>query len=362
MHSKGIWTKIKRQPGLYRYEPSGQYFARVRKAGKLYRRKLGTDDLAYATRTLADFKRDLGRTDHTKGATSFAAVLEKYEATLQGAPSTLRDKKATILTILRYKGGWANQPLRNLAPSEIEAFLADRFGRLSASAYNSALTLVRSALDLAVRDRMIAENPVAHLTYRKRERPIRLTPSWEEFQAIVSNIRNQPLNADAEDSADFVEFIGLAGLGQAETGALTWRDVDFDRGQMTTFRHKTRTGFTVPIYPQVRPLLEKLAARGDASGDGRVFRIKDAKKAISGACKRLGLSSYSHRSFRRLFITRAIEKGIDVKVIAEWQGHRDGGKLILDTYSHVNPVHSLRMAQLMTTEEPANVVRMRSAL
>ena len=34
-----------------------------------------------------------------------------------------------------------------------------------------------------------------------------------------------------------------------------------------------------------------------------------------------------------MFITRAIERGVDVKVIAEWQGHKDGGKLILDTYS-----------------------------
>jgi hypothetical protein len=59
-----------------------------------------------------------------------------------------------------------------------------------------------------------------------------------------------------------------------------------------------------------------------------------------------------------MFITRAIERGADVKVIAQWQGHRDGGKLILDTYSHVNPVHSNRMAQLMTTEEPANVIAM----
>ena len=57
-----------------------------------------------------------------------------------------------------------------------------------------------------------------------------------------------------------------------------------------------------------------------------------------------------------MFVTRAIEKGADVKVIAEWQGHRDGGKLILDTYSHVNPVHSQQMAQLMSDGEPENVV------
>ena len=57
-----------------------------------------------------------------------------------------------------------------------------------------------------------------------------------------------------------------------------------------------------------------------------------------------------------MFITRAIERGVDVKVIAEWQGHKDGGKLILDTYSHVNRAHSQRMAQLMTDGLPENVV------
>jgi integrase len=92
-----------------------------------------------------------------------------------------------------------------------------------------------------------------------------------------------------------------------------------------------------------------------------VFAIQNAKKAIAAACRRLNLPSYSHRSFRRLFITTAIERGVDVKVIALWQGHKDGGKLILEKYSHVNPVHSRRMAALMTTEQPDNVVPMKGA-
>ena len=46
--------------------------------------------------------------------------------------------------------------------------------------------------------------------------------------------------------------------------------------------------------------------------------------------------------------------------IAEWQGHRDGGKLILETYSHVNPVHSQRMAQLLTDGAPANMVSIKA--
>ena len=48
-----------------------------------------------------------------------------------------------------------------------------------------------------------------------------------------------------------------------------------------------------------------------------------------------------------MFITDAIEHGVDVKVIAEWQCHKDGGKLILDTYSHVSRPHHARMAEMM---------------
>lgn len=55
------------------------------------------------------------------------------------------------------------------------------------------------------------------------------------------------------------------------------------------------------------------------------------------------------------------ERGVDVKVIAQWQGHRNGGKLILDTYSQVRPEHSERMAALMNDHEPQNIVSMLKA-
>jgi len=209
---------------------------------------------------------------------------------------------------------------------------------------------------MAVGDGIIASSPATNLKKVKTDKPIRKTPTFEQFQTIVKSIRSQQFNGhDADESADFVEFLGLAGLGQGEASALRWDDIDWEREQITTFRHKTKSGFAIPLYPQLRPLLERRHSQRTPGVD-HVFRIKNAKKAIAAACKRLKLPAYSHRSFRRMFITRAIERGVDVKVIAEWQGHRDGGKLILDTYSHVNPVHSQRMALLMSDQEAENVV------
>jgi integrase len=352
------WTKS--APCLYKYIPSGQYHARVRFGGRLYRKKLGTNDYKLARRKLDDFKRNLGRTDARAGNTSFGAVLDTYATTLGNlSASSQKDKRAIIGKLKATWFGIDTLPLRTIKPSDVSAWLSRHCGDKSASYHNSVLTLIRDALDLAVRDRVIADSPAAHLQYRKRDVPIRLTPSFEQFQAIVANIRAKARNRDSEHSADFVEFLGLAGLGQAEVRSITRADVDLVAGRIITYRHKTKQGFVVPIFPQLRPLVEKLC-KGKAH-DERLFKHDDAAKALTNACKRLGLPAYSHRALRRMFITRAIERGVDVKVIAEWQGHRDGGKLILQTYSHIRRPHSERMAALMTEQEPENVILIAAA-
>ena len=282
-----------------------------------------------------------------------AELADRYLGTIQHQKPKTVERKTFIVG--RIKSDWPTGKLTQVGkvrPSDVDLWLS-RYDFGSASR-NLFISCIKEIFALAMRDRIIAVSPATHLRYAKREKPIRPTPTYQEFKAIIADVRAQPFNADAQDSADFLEFLGLAGLGQAEASSLTRSDVDFDAGHIITFRHKTSTGFAVPIFPQLRPLLERLC-EGKANGD-RVFTVRDAKKALAGACRRLGLPPFSQRSLRRMFITRAIEKGVDVKVIAEWQGHRDGGKLILDTYSHVNPIHSQRMAELMTAEQPDNVV------
>src|SRR5262249_56994125 len=149
---------------------------------------------------------------------------------------------------------------------------------------NLHISCVKEVLALAVRDRVISVSPAGHLLSAKREKPIRLTPTFEQFKAIITDVRGQPFNADAQDSADFLEFLGLAGLGQAEASSLTRADVDLEVGRIITFRHKTSVGFAIPIFPQLRPLLER-RCEGKANPE-KIFDIADAKHALTNACKR----------------------------------------------------------------------------
>jgi len=341
-------------PCLYRYK-DGTYYARFESGGKEIRQSLRTTDRKLAARNLAEKKRQQSQIDPAKSKITLAELCDVYVKTIEHQGEKTVDQKTRVAERIKshWPGGSVIQ-VGKIKASDVDMWLARySFGAASRSFH---IQVIKDVFNLALRDKIIFDSPAAHLKYAKREKPIRRTPTFEQFQAIVESIRSQRFNGhDADESADFVEFIGLAGLGQAEASTLTWDDIDWQREQIITFRHKTKAGFAIPLYPQVRPLLERRHAQRQPGLD-RVFKIDNAKKAIAAACQRLKLPAYSHRSFRRMFITRAIEKGVDVKVIAEWQGHKDGGKLILETYSHVNPVHSKRMAALMTIEQPDNLV------
>jgi hypothetical protein len=102
-------------------------------------------------------------------------------------------------------------------------------------------------------------------------------------------------------------------------------------------RRKTEELFFVHIYPHLKVFLEKSCKKFPPAtpGSQRLFDIKDARKAISNACKRLGLKHYSQRNIRQALIRRLWQSGVDCKLIAKWQGHQHGGKLILGTYTEV---------------------------
>lgn len=206
----------------------------------------------------------------------------------------------------------------------------------------------------AVNDGELAGSPVLGIKYSRREKPLRLTPTYEQFRAIIADLRSpERHNTHGQDeTADFVELAGEAGLGQAEIAGLRRCDIDLAGGTMTCFRLKTATGFSVPIYPNARPIIERRLQVAGPEPDARLFNFDNCKKGIEAACKRLRFPHYTLRSLRRMFITRAIMRGVDVQTISRWQGHVDGGALLLRTYAHVlSRDHSLKMAGLLGNEE-----------
>lgn len=339
-----VWEKV--GECLYKLASTGGFYARVWVRGKEIRRSLETKDWQLAKRRLRELRKELEKLDIESTKTSIEVYLETFLATSQQKSKSSRQKREAI--VKRMKDEWpggVDQKLRDVKPSDVMRWLQKQRERYASSTYNEYVQFIRRFFDSAVKDRIILDSPAAEVQQVKREAPIRNTPTWEQFRAIVENIRAQKRNADAAASADCCEFMGLAGLGNAEVEALTWKDVDLVRGKIRVYRQKTDTGFMIPIYPQLRPLIEKLHGGKNRKPDERVLAVSDIRKALEGACERLGYPYFSPRALRRCFITRAVELGIDFKTIAAMQGHKDGGVLIAKTYSHLRNEHLDRMAE-----------------
>ena len=341
---KGKFVRV--AENLYRYSTNKIYYAVFRNRGKLTWTSLKTDDREVAKRKLKEEMEKTEKIDcrHEKMTVDgllnlFVDQLNRFDV------RTIANRKSIVNA---FKTTWKlglDFLVKDVTRADLEVWLAQHRTRMKRTSLNAYILFIRQLFQLAISARAIAESPADGIKMLKPEDPIRDTPTWTQFQNLVSDIRKQRSNADCEDSADLVEFMGLAGVGLAECANLIGEHVDFQANKIWLFRSKTDTGYSIPIFPQVKPLLERLEKNGRINTGQPVFPLRDPRKALTNACIRLKYPHFSTRSLRRCFITRAIELGVDFKTIAAWQGHRDGGVLIAKTYSHLRNEHSDNMAR-----------------
>ena len=334
------------EPGLYRFardgKPYGTYYALYHHAGERIQLSLETESLLEARRLLHVRRAD-ERSKPGLRSLTLAAAADKWLATRQAGAQTTREND--VLFVGRIKREWPGGsavPVRKILASDALAFVSGLKKQGSEkpvgdSYRNHFAWTLRGIFETCVQDGVRPDNPLARYKGRKAADSVKLVPTREQFDRIVAAIRGQQARLTRE-SADLVEFMGLAGIGRAEAAGLQWQDVDLDRGQIHLLRRKTKKAFTIKIYPKLRPLMERLHREArDRTPEARVFHVTDPKKALSSACRDLKLPRFSTRSFRRMFISEALEAGIDPGIVAKTQGHRDGGVLILRTYRHIRP-------------------------
>jgi integrase len=331
---------------LYRYSTTKKYYAVFKSNGKTRWVALNTTDRELAGRRVKEEIEKRNKTDARATAMTLSELLALYVESNQGFAANTQATRKSIVKI--FKNTWKHgldMRVSAVSKGQLGLWLSEQRARLKNSSYNEYVRFVRQMFEIALNHKAIGDSPAGDLKEVRVEKPIRATPSWEEFLAIVENIRHQKLNAAANNSADLVEFMGRAGLGTAECANLRGEHINFDSGHITLYRQKTDIGYTIPIFPQLKPLLDRFKQEGKIQVGEPIFHIQDPKKALGAACKRLKLQHFSSRALRRCFITRAIELGIDFKTLSAWQGHRDGGVLIAKTYSHLRNEHSENMAK-----------------
>ena len=345
-------------PNLYRHRVSGVYYGRKKVAGKIKDRALETSDRRTADGKLKEWLHSLESVDQQNADWNLETLLQKYAAVRANIAHSTKVGEEGRMKEFRAR---FPRPMTTLVArvnvSDMGIWLAkvsvrEDGSKKRSSTINQYRAFVRAIFDFAVANHVIGKNPFdPKVVLKEKRQPIvRRIPSDEEFEKIIAEIRNpswkvkkgrhgghrKPKNPMPQtESADFAEYLGRASVGQAEAVNLHWEDIDVATGTIHYRRQKTQRPFETPIFPWIAPILDRRRDDAGLKPTGPVFKIKNARSALTSACKRAGLPHFSQRNLRAMGIRKLWEAGTDVKVIAKWQGHNDGGKLIMTIYTEV---------------------------
>lgn len=330
---------------LRRRKTSGVYYAFIKRGRKQFRRSLKTTDKAFAKRRLADLERDINRLAPAETANvTFDEVAARWLETTRHAlkAGTIRHRQTCLKAVTPFFLGLS---IRNVTARHCEVWLTERGKTIAPQTFAHELSIMRAVFRYAMEQGLILYNPATGIKRRRIVPKKPAVPTREQFQSIVSAIRTES-QGKGKDGADLAELLAYSGMRLNEARSLRWREVNFSRGVFTVtggeLGTKNYEQRTVPLSDGMHVLLERIKReRGKVSPDALVVRNATARKCIETACHNLGLSSFHHHSLRHYFATCAIESGVDIPTVAHWLGHKDGGALLMKTYSHLQQAHSL---------------------
>jgi integrase len=344
---------------LYRYAPTGVYYARPRIKGKVKVKCLKTDRLTVAKLRLSDFLREEHRKaeslDNTvRGKMTFGDAIEIFKEKLEANKALKpRSKVYRLERLDALLRSWPNldrTDIGKIRKSDCEAW-ADRFGKTaSPTAFNNTVGTLRMILDIGVELGARYDNPAKLISkHRVRLKKLEL-PSKQQFLDLVKAI--ETTNGGWKyRCADLVRFLAFGGFRKGEASKITWADCDFGKGNIRVSGDlitgtKNWLVRHVPMIDEMKLLLERLRKeRPEAKPSDSVMLVSECQGALTRACKTVGIKRITHHDLRHLFATLCIESGVDIPTVSKWLGHQDGGALAMKTYGHLRDEHSGIMAK-----------------
>jgi integrase len=242
-----------------------------------------------------------------------SAVVTAWIASTPEASDLKASTKVTYATLLRSQvltDVIASKPLADLKPSHVEQLAVRmRVKGCSPSTVRQTYTVLRSVLETAVRDELLASNPAAKVKRPVVPRPEARYLSITEVASLLDAVKDSRC-------APLLRLLVAMGLRRGEALALRWSDVDLTNGilrvggtllrvngHLVISEPKTeRSRRDVPLSPATAVLLrsvkasqavERLKAASIWVETGLVFTTergtgvdpRNARRAISTAAK-----------------------------------------------------------------------------
>lgn len=338
---------------LYREKTSGIYYARIDLNRKTVRKSLRTAVLTEAIAKLATFLEQSGNeTTAMIESMSWFMSVDTYIARQELRPNL----KPRALDSIRFFANHArrlvehDKPAESITPQMCRNWWKNVSQSCSPRTANGILSTVRNIFGMLVEMKIVNSDPSAKLDHLKVQQTSFNIPSKEDFRAILEEIKRAQFLSGYKgeyvyaQSSDMVAFLAYSGLRIEEARRLLWKDIGAESISVPDIKHATSRR-TLYINPSLRSVIESLRTHSPkATKDTPVFSIESPRKALTNACKRLGLPHVRVHDLRHFFATSCIEAGIDIPTVAKWLGHKDGGALAMRVYGHLRDAHSKEQA------------------
>ena len=235
---------------------------------------------------------------------------------------------------------------------------------LSAKTVRNINQVISSAMDFAVAQKIIPENPCKAVALPKVEHKEMQTIPAEQLQAFL-----QEAKATGVYEMYYIEL--ATGLRRGELLGLKWTDIDWQNGIIKVRRQvarvdgqiveaplKTKNSYrTVTISQQA---IEVLKQQKEKTNDEYVFPSPTggpiSPDSVNNMLKRVlaraGIPKVRFHDLRHTFATIALQNGVDIKTVSGMLGHFSAG-FTLDTYAHVTTA-----AQKEAADTIGNVLKM----
>lgn len=229
---------------------------------------------------------------------------------------------------------------------------------LSSNSINSIISVIKSSLKTAV---MVGTKKIYDSD--KIRRPKSEGRKMECFTASEQKKIENAVMRSRKSKLFGVVLCLYTGLRIGELLALTWSDIDFDKGMLTvnktchdgsgggmvriTDKPKTRTSNRVipipkQLIPRLRELKRKSASEYVVCDAKRVVYLRSYQKLFAELIEKLKIPHKGFHALRHTFATRALECGMDVKSLSEILGHKNP-TVTLNTYTHSLMEHKVEM-------------------
>ena len=246
-----------------------------------------------------------------------------------------------------------NPPLASLSHLHLDTYRTARLKVVSPSSVNIELRALRSMMSVAVRWKLLAENPFKGMKQvRVPEKP----PTYfsrKELQELLSTVKEGWFK-------ELVAFAALSGMRRGEILNLRWENVDLPNRLIrvqsdASFSTKTGKNRIIPLNEIAAQLL--IQRRRDLSAEyvfsvaGHRISPRYVSHKLKKYVRKAGVNPNLHfHSLRHSFATYLVQAGVSIYEVQKLLGH--SSVVMTQIYSHLAPAELHSAVNRITLELP----------